>query len=170
MACERSPCAQWDSDAFQEQTCTALWYVKVGLTALQTHLLTVSPDPSLLAMEIQPFTKDAWSLSPIVAEQVPWFKGKDVATSLEYTNPAKALRDHVDDEDKKSFNELSQGVNVLVPPSNQQPHEVYINESGLYGLALGQSSARSRIHAQPPQERVVPVSYTHLTLPTKRIV
>ena len=52
-------------------------------------------------MEIQPFTRDNWNIgSPIVAEQLPWFKGKDVATSLEYTNPSKALRDHVDDEDK----------------------------------------------------------------------
>ena len=67
-------------------------------------------------MEIQPFTKDARSLSPIVAEQVPWFKGKDVATSLEYTNPAKALRDHVDEEDKKSFLELLQSKNETFTP------------------------------------------------------
>ena len=128
-------CAR-DSDAFLEQTCTALWYVKVGLTTLQTHLLTLSPDHSLLAMEIQPFKKDVWSLSPIVAEQVPWFKGKDVETSLEYTNPAKALRDHVDEEDKKSFRELLQVENETFTPSNQQPHEMYVNESGFYSLAL----------------------------------
>jgi prophage antirepressor-like protein len=30
----------------------------------------------------------------------PWFVGKDVATILGYTNPRKALLDHVDDEDK----------------------------------------------------------------------
>ena len=67
-------------------------------------------------MEIQPFTKDRWSLSPIVAEQVPWFKGKDVATSLEYTNPAKALRDHVGEEDKKSFFELIQCKSATLTP------------------------------------------------------
>ena len=50
-------------------------------------------------MEIQPFTKDAWSLSPIVAEQVPWFKGKDVALSLEYENTRDALHKHVEPED-----------------------------------------------------------------------
>ena len=61
-------------------------------------------------MEIQPFTKDRWSIGrPIIADQVPWFKGKDVANSLEYANPAKALRDHVDDEDKKAFQELAPG-------------------------------------------------------------
>eukprot|EP00973_Karenia_brevis_P022363 3077311-Karenia_brevis.AAC.1 len=56
---------------------------------LRTHCVST--------MEIQPFTRDSWNIgSPIVAEQLPWFKGKDVATSLEYANPSKALRDHVD--------------------------------------------------------------------------
>ena len=30
----------------------------------------------------------------------PWFVGSDVANSLGYSNPRKALRDHVDEEDK----------------------------------------------------------------------
>ena len=30
----------------------------------------------------------------------PWFVGKDVAMILGYTNPAKAIRVHVDEEDK----------------------------------------------------------------------
>ena len=81
-------------------------------------------------MEIQPFTKDNWSLSPIVAEQVPWFKGREVATSLDYANPLKALRDHVDDEDKKPFHELAHGVNETFTPSNQQPHELYRQRIG----------------------------------------
>ena len=34
-------------------------------------------------------------------EGEPWFVGKDVATVLGYENPTKAIRDHVDDEDKK---------------------------------------------------------------------
>ena len=87
---------------------------------------------SHVVMEIQPFSKDKWNIGrPIVSEQIPWFKGKDVATSLEYANPLKAVRDHVDEEDRRQFCELSQGVNVSLTPLNQQPHEVYINESGL---------------------------------------
>ena len=76
----------------------------------------MSPDPSLLAMEILPFTEDAWSLSPIVAEQVPWFKGKDVA---------KQKRCGI-----TLTKRLIQGENETFTPSNQQPHEMYINESG----------------------------------------
>ena len=34
----------------------------------------------------------------------PWFVSKDVALTLGYTNPTKALNDHVDKEDM-SFNE-----------------------------------------------------------------
>lgn len=30
----------------------------------------------------------------------PWFIGKDVAEILGYSNTPKAIRDHVDDEDK----------------------------------------------------------------------
>ena len=33
---------------------------------------------------------------------VAWFVGKDVAKALGYTNPQKAIRDHVDAEDKNS--------------------------------------------------------------------
>ena len=31
----------------------------------------------------------------------PWFVGKDVAEILEYSNTPKAIRDHVDNEDKQ---------------------------------------------------------------------
>ena len=57
----------------------------------------------------------------------PWFVGKDVADILEYTNTAKAVRDHVDDEDK-----LTERI-VL---SGQNREVIFINESGLYSLIL----------------------------------
>lgn len=55
------------------------------------------------------------------------FVGKDVADILGYSNPQKAIRDHVDDEDK--------GVNEMVTPGGTQ-QVVFINESGLYSLIL----------------------------------
>ncbi len=64
-------------------------------------------------------------------DQLVWFKGREVAACLEYANPQKALRYHVDEDDRKTYAELMAGVNESVPPSNQQPHEVYINESGI---------------------------------------
>jgi Prophage antirepressor len=58
---------------------------------------------------------------------VPWFVGKDVTDILGYTNPSKALRDHVDDEDKLNNKSLS---------SLGQRGGWIINESGLYSLML----------------------------------
>ena len=40
-----------------------------------------------------------------------WLVGKDVAERLGYSNPQKAVRDHVDDEDK--------GVNELFTPGGK---------------------------------------------------
>lgn len=57
----------------------------------------------------------------------PWFVGKDVADNLGYTNAPKAIRDHVDDEDK-----LTERI-VL---SGQNRQAIFINESGLYSLVL----------------------------------
>ena len=57
----------------------------------------------------------------------PWFVSKDVALTLGYTNPTKALNDHVDNEDM-SFNETLK--------LSRQSGAWLINESGLYSLIL----------------------------------
>lgn len=57
----------------------------------------------------------------------PWLVGSDVAKALQYTNPAKAIRDHVDCDDK-----LTERI-VL---SGQNREAIFINESGLYSLIL----------------------------------
>ena len=57
----------------------------------------------------------------------PWFVGSDVAVILGYSNPQKAIRDHVDREDKtvnESFTVNGTQLNL-------------INESGLYALIFG---------------------------------
>lgn len=56
----------------------------------------------------------------------PWFVGKDVAIALGYSNPQKAIRDHIDDEDKT--------VNDSFTVNGTKG--VLINESGLYSLIL----------------------------------
>ena len=57
----------------------------------------------------------------------PYFVGKDVAEILGYANPQKAIRTHVDNEDK--------GVNEMDTPGGKQ-EIIVINESGLYSLIL----------------------------------
>ena len=56
-----------------------------------------------------------------------------MAQALDYTNAPKAIRDHVDPEDKQN---VSFGLPGRAP--------VYINESGLYALVLGSRQAKAR--------------------------
>lgn len=57
----------------------------------------------------------------------PWFVGKDVAMVLGYSNPQKAIRDHVEDEDK--------GVLKRNTPTASGEQEMsFIPESDLYRL------------------------------------
>ena len=58
----------------------------------------------------------------------PWFVGKDIAAALGYSNPQKAIRDHVDALDK--------GVNEMDTPGGKQQMPI-INESGVYSLIFG---------------------------------
>ena len=108
-------------------------------------------------MEIQPFTKDRWSIGrPTIAEQIPWFKGNDVAASLEYANARDALHRHVEPEDKTTYSELTKGVVNPDTLSNQQPHEVYINESGLYCLALKSTKPEAKSFKRWVTSEVLP--------------
>ena len=78
--------------------------------------------------EIKVFDNDAFgSVRTIDREGDVWFVGKDVAEILGYTNPSKALADHVDEEDKLNNESLS---------SLGQRGGWLINESGLYSLVL----------------------------------
>ncbi len=65
------------------------------------------------------------SIRTMVIDNEAWFVGKDVAVALGYTNPSKALADHVDEEDKLNNESLL---------SLGQRGGWLINESGLYSL------------------------------------
>jgi len=64
-----------------------------------------------------------------------WFVAKDIATCLGYTenNTAKAIRIHVDEEDKITFEDFKKKNKI---PENVDSRLIMINESGLYSLAL----------------------------------
>lgn len=67
----------------------------------------------------------------------PWFIGKDVAEALGYSNPRKALYDHVDIEDK------TDGVTIRDSIGRPQ-NPVIINESGLYSLVMSSKLPNAR--------------------------
>lgn len=59
-----------------------------------------------------------------------WFVGKDVAESLGYDNPRKAITTHIDEEDRRKQNVPTSQNGTLVSAT------WLINESGLYSLIL----------------------------------
>ena len=63
----------------------------------------------------------------LTIDEKPYFVGKDVAEILGYTNPTKAMQDHID-EDDMTFNETLK--------LSRQTGAWIINESGLYSLIL----------------------------------
>lgn len=69
-----------------------------------------------------------------VIDGEPWLVGKDVAAALGYENPTKAIRDHVDEEDRRV------GVQNVTPSIidnlGREQWPTFINESGLYSLVL----------------------------------
>lgn len=77
--------------------------------------------------EVQIFKNDEFGeIRTILVNNEPYFVGKDVATVLGYTNPQKAIRDHVDKDDKTQNESFTvNGTQVVL-----------INESGLYSLIL----------------------------------
>lgn len=76
-----------------------------------------------------------------------WFVGKDVATILGYSQTAKAVRDHVDEEDK--------GVSVLDTPGGQQ-RMTLINESGVYSLVFGSNLPNAKEFKRWVTKEVLP--------------
>ena len=74
---------------------------------------------------MQTFNFEELPVRTLTPDEEPYFVGSDVAKILGYTNPQKAIRDHVDFEDK-----LTEQI-VL---SGQRRNTIVINESGLYSL------------------------------------
>lgn len=82
----------------------------------------------------------------------PWLVGKDVATALGYKNPQRAIRDHVEDEDK--------GMTKTVTPGGEQELQI-INESGLYSLILSSKMPKAKAFKRWVTSEVLPAIRKH---------
>lgn len=83
----------------------------------------------------------------VTIDNEPWFVGKDVAVILGYSNPQKALRDHVDEEDRT----LNDSFTV------NGTKGILINESGLYGLILSSKLPNAKKFKHWVTAEVLPV-------------
>lgn len=89
---------------------------------------------------------DLGSIRTLAIDGEPWFVGKDVAQTLGYSNPQKAIRDHIDGEDK-TVNE-SFTINGTAG--------VLINESGLYSLILSSKLPKAKAFKRWITSEVIP--------------
>lgn len=116
--------------------------------------------------ELKVFENPAFGqVRTIEIDNEPWFVGKDVAVALGYTNTAKAVRDHVDEEDK-----LTERI-VL---SGQNREVIFINESGLYSLILSSKLPTAKDFKRWVTKEVIPSirktgGYQMPTTPEQRI-
>ena len=74
------------------------------------------------------FQFEGHDVRAIAIDGEPWFVGKDVAEALGYSNTRKAIRNHLDDDEKMEER--------IVTPSRGKQKMTLINESGLYSLIL----------------------------------
>lgn len=102
--------------------------------------------------ELQSFNNAEFgSIRTLIINDEPYFVGKDVAEILGYTNPQKAIRDHIDEEDKtvnKSFT-----VNGT--------KGILINESGLYSLILSSKMPNAKKFKRWVTSEVLPAIRKH---------
>lgn len=77
------------------------------------------------------------SVRAVSVNDEPYFVGRDVAEILGYSNPRKAIGDHVDDEDK------TDGVTIRDSIGREQK-PIIINESGLYSLILSSKLPKAK--------------------------
>ncbi|MCT3214498.1 phage repressor protein/antirepressor Ant [Lactiplantibacillus plantarum] len=80
--------------------------------------------------ELRNFDFEGKKVRTVMINNEPYFAGKDVATTLGYSEPSKAVRDHVNSEDK--------GRAKMDTPGGKQ-NIVLINESGIYDLIFDAS-------------------------------
>jgi len=90
----------------------------------------------------------------------PWFVGKDVAEVLGYSNPQKAVRDHIDDDDKT--------VNESFTVNGTQG--VLINESGLYSLILSSKLPNAKAFKRWVTSEVLPAIRKHGLYATEELI
>ena len=98
--------------------------------------------------DIQLFHNDDFGdIRTVIIDGEPWFVAKDVASLLGYKETAKAVRFHIDDEDK--------GVSILDTPGGKQRITV-INESGVYCLILSSNLPKARLFKHWVTSEVLP--------------
>lgn len=97
-------------------------------------------------------------LDTILLNGEPWFIAKEVAQILEYTNPSKAIADHVDNEDCKilEYKALNDSLLASLWKGNDFSDKTLINESGIYSLILRSNLEKAKSFKRWVTSEVLP--------------
>ena len=98
------------------------------------------------------------SLHTICIDGAPWFRGNDIADSLDYANSHQAIRHHIDEEDRAPLKDLMKDSDTT-PLKYNEGAQTFISEFGLYSLILG---------SRKPQAKIMQRWVTHEVLPNFR--
>ncbi len=88
----------------------------------------------------------------IMQGEQPWFVGKDVASMLGYSNTAKAILVHVDEDDK---------AGIPFWDGRQTRKNIFINESGLYALILSSKLPSAKAFKHWVTSEILPAIRKH---------
>lgn len=101
---------------------------------------------------LQLFAFEGSQVRALEIKNEPWFVGKDLTNILGYTNGPKAIKDHVDEEDK-----LSERIVM----SGQHRQAFLVNESGLYSLILSSKMPNAKRFKHWVTSEVLPTIRKH---------
>lgn len=101
---------------------------------------------------LQLFAFEGNQVRTLEIKNEPWFVGKDITSILGYSNSSKALKDHVDEEDKLNNESLS---------SLGQRGGWLVNESGLYSLILSSKMPNAKKFKHWVTSEVLPTIRKH---------
>ncbi|WP_173385639.1 phage antirepressor KilAC domain-containing protein [Ruminococcus flavefaciens] len=112
--------------------------------------------------EIQIFKNDSFgAVRTVEVSGTPYFVGKDVAEILGYADPQKAMKMHIDDEDK-----LTRQIVV----SGQNRNVTIINESGLYSLILSSKLPKAKEFKHWVTSEILPTIRKHGAYMTDSVI
>ena len=116
----------------------------------------------MMMNKMQIFKNDSFgAIRTLEISGEPWFVGKDIAEVLGYSNPRKAIGDHVDDEDK--------GVTKCDTLGGSQELTA-INESGLYSLILSSKLPTAKAFKRWVTSEVLPAIRKHGLYATEELI
>ena len=104
--------------------------------------------------------EDLGEVRTTIIENKVWFVGKDVAIILGYSNPQKAIRDHVYQEDRT----MNDSFTVNGTPIT------LVNESGIYSLILSSKMPNARKFKRWVTNEILPSIRKHGMYATEELI